>query len=171
MAESILMMVVRHTDGFGGIIKGLRRGIISGADSVKKRQFFGEKRERTQRCFFMPGEWTKLSHEYLVKAFGPHWQREYIIWDCAAGTGNLLEGLWNRNNVYMSTLDEADVQICKEIYPQWDKDHIFQFDFLNDDKDAYGKLISLADSPKIPASLRQHIKNNPEKIIFLINSS
>ena len=49
-------------------------------------------RER-KGSFFTPQIWVELSQEYLAKTFGEDWQENYYIWDCAAGTGNLLAGL------------------------------------------------------------------------------
>jgi hypothetical protein len=49
-------------------------------------------RER-RGAFFTPAIWVEKSQEYLKKALGENWQDEYYVWDCAAGTGNLLAGL------------------------------------------------------------------------------
>ena len=46
---------------------------------------------------------------YLVAELAHH-QEEYYVWDCCAGTGNLLAGLTNKYNIYASTIDKADVQ-------------------------------------------------------------
>ena len=51
-----------------------------------------DSRER-KGAFFTPKIWVGLSQAYLAKAFGKNWQSEYYVWDCAAGTGNLLNGL------------------------------------------------------------------------------
>ncbi len=62
-------------------------------------------RER-KGSFFTPPQWVELSQEYLARELGENWQEEYYIWDCCAGTGNLLAGLTNKYNIYASTLDE-----------------------------------------------------------------
>ena len=46
--------------------------------------------------FFTPAKWVSLSQDYLAMEFGENWQEEYYIWDCAAGTGNLLANLTNK---------------------------------------------------------------------------
>lgn len=91
-------------------------------------------RER-KGSFFTPQIWVRKSQEYLADVLGPDWQDEYTIWDCCAGTGNLLNGLKNKWNIWASTLDQADVQVMRErienganLLPE----HVFQFDFLND---------------------------------------
>lgn len=49
-------------------------------------------RER-KGSYFTPQIWVEKSQEYLSKALGENWQDEYYIWDCCAGTGNLLRGV------------------------------------------------------------------------------
>ena len=92
-------------------------------------------RER-KGSFFTPKKWVELSQKYLADVLGENWQDEYYIWDCCAGTGNLLNGLVNPRNVWASTLDKADVDVMKDrIANGWTmfENHVFQFDFLNDE--------------------------------------
>ena len=118
-------------------------------------------RER-KGAFFTPRQWVELSQKYLTDYLGENWQDDYYIWDCAAGTGNLLAGLTNKYNIYASTLDQADVSVIHERIEHGAnllKNHVFQFDFLND------------DFTKLPQSL-QDIINNPEKrkkLVIYIN--
>ena len=110
-------------------------------------------RER-KGAYFTPRIWVEKSQEYMADYFGENYQDEYYIWDCAAGTGNLLAGLTNKYNIYASTLDMAEHKTANLL-----KDHIFQFDFLND------------DFSQLPQSL-QDIINDPEKrkkLILYIN--
>jgi len=109
-------------------------------------------RER-KGAFFTPQIWVELSQKYLAEVLGEHWQEEYYVWDCAAGTGNLLVGLINKYKVWASTLDQADVNVMHERIKNGANllpDHVFQFDFLND------------DFSKLPKGL-QNIINDPEK--------
>ena len=118
--------------------------------------------------YFTPKIWVEKSQQYLADVLGENWQDEYYIWDCCAGTGNLLNGLTNKRNIWASTLDKADVDIMKDTVKNgWNmfEDHIFQFDFLNDD------FISISDGGKIPDEL-QAILNNEEKrkkLVIYIN--
>ena len=93
-------------------------------------------RER-KGSFFTPKKWVELSQKYIADVLGENWQDEYYIWDCCAGTGNLLNGLVNYRNVWASTLDKADVDVMKDRINNggWKmfENHVFQFDFLNDD--------------------------------------
>ena len=70
-------------------------------------------RER-KGSFFTPQRWVELSQQYLADELGDDWQDRYYIWDCCAGTGNLLAGLTNKYNIYASTLDQQDVDVMRE---------------------------------------------------------
>ena len=84
-------------------------------------------------AFFTPRIWAELSQKYLADVFGKDWQDEYYIWDCAAGTRNLLVGMTNKYNVWASTIDKTDVEIMHNRGLNLLENHCFQFDFLNDD--------------------------------------
>ena len=81
-------------------------------------KFFGlhtdVKKLSVKPSFFTPKTWVELSQKYLADVFGKDWQDEYYVWDCAAGTGNLLAGLTNKYNIWASTLDKTDVDVMKE---------------------------------------------------------
>ncbi|WP_194146923.1 hypothetical protein [Helicobacter pylori] len=119
-------------------------------------------RER-KGAFFTPKIWVEKSQEYLAKALGQDYQEDYIIWDCAGGTGNLLNGLTNKANCFLSTLDSNDVAIVKELAAANKlnllENHVFQFDFLNDDFN------------KAPKSLQEILndKEKRKKLIIYIN--
>jgi hypothetical protein len=109
-------------------------------------------RER-KGSFFTPQIWVELSQKYLTDVLGEDWQDEYYVWDCAAGTGNLLAGLTNKYNIWASTLDNQDVEVMHDRIKNGANlldDHVFQFDFLND------------GFSKLPKAL-QEIINNPDK--------
>ena len=118
-------------------------------------------RER-KGSFFTPKIWVELSQRYIADVLGEDWQGEYYVWDCAAGTGNLLEGLTNKYNIWASTLDKQDVGVMKDRIKNGAnllESHVFQFDFLND------------DFSKLPEGLKKII-NNPQlrkRLIIYIN--
>lgn len=118
-------------------------------------------RER-KGAFFTPRQWVELSQKYLCDFLGENWQEEYYIWDCAAGTGNLLAGLTNKYNIWASTLDQADVKVMHDRVKQGAillENHVFQFDFLND------------DFSKLPQGLQDIINDDQKrkKLIIYIN--
>ncbi|MDR2690930.1 MAG: hypothetical protein LBB73_01295 [Dysgonamonadaceae bacterium] len=118
-------------------------------------------RER-KGSFFTPRRWVELSQKYIADVFGDDWQDEYYVWDCAAGTGNLLAGLANKYNIWASTLDKQDVDVMHDRIKNGAnllEDHVFQFDFLND------------DFSKLPNGLKKIINSPKErkKLIIYIN--
>ena len=121
-------------------------------------------RER-KGSFFTPQQWVELSQQYLAEVFGDDWQDEYYIWDCAAGTGNLLAGLTNKYHIWASTLDTADVKVMKDIAHNKAlnllESHIFQFDFLNDE----------FNTEKLPTDLLEVLNDEEKrkKLIIYIN--
>ncbi|MDY5184891.1 hypothetical protein [Helicobacter trogontum] len=141
-------------------------------------------RER-KGAFFTPQIWVSKAHEYLEKALGENYQSEYYIWDCAAGTGNLLANLTESHKIYASTLDKADVEIMQELSSKKSLNvlskHIFQCDFLNDeffDKPCAKHTKSGLDpkcqdcvKSKLPKPLQEILKNEEKrkKLIIFIN--
>gem|GEM_PF-37010 len=119
-----------------------------------------DRRER-KGAFFTPHQWVELSQEYLAQTLGENWQEVYYVWDCCAGTGNLLYGLTEKERIFASTLDDADVRFMQQqdfLLPK----HVFQFDFLNDD---------LQDADKVPADLRRILADEQlrKNLVIYIN--
>ena len=118
-------------------------------------------RER-KGSYFTPQVWVELSQKYITDVLGEDWQDEYYVWDCAAGTGNLLFGLTNKYNVWASTLDTQDVEVMRDRIKNGAnllENHVFQFDFLNDEFKNLPQLL-------------QDIINDPEKrkkLVIYIN--
>ncbi|MCI7337048.1 MAG: hypothetical protein MSH41_00390 [Bacteroidales bacterium] len=118
-------------------------------------------RER-KGSFFTPQIWVELSQQYIADVLGENWQDEYYVWDCCAGTGNLLAGLTNKYNIWASTLDQADVDVMRDRIKNGANlldSHVFQFDFLND------------DFSKLPQSLQDVINDEEKrkKLVIYIN--
>lgn len=118
-------------------------------------------RER-KGSYYTPLIWVELSQRYIADVLGEDWQEEYYVWDCAAGTGNLLTGLTNKYNIWASTLDKQDVEVMKDRIKNGAnllEDHVFQFDFLND------------DFTKLPAGLKAIIDDEEKrkKLVVYIN--
>ncbi|MDU7363376.1 hypothetical protein [Clostridium sp.] len=106
--------------------------------------------------FFTPTIWCNEAHKEIEKEVGKDWRREYIVWDCAWGTGNLTRD-FDFSKLICSTLREEDLSIGE----RYNRNSIkFQFDFLNDEVDE--------DSIKLPKDIEDTIKRD-KNIIFFIN--
>ncbi len=140
-------------------------------------------RER-KGAFFTPQIWVEKAQICMAESFGENFQDEYYIWDCAAGTGNLLTGLTNKHNIFASTIDNADVAIIKERIKNGAnlfENQIFQFDFLNDAffdepcekhaKKGFYASCNLCVHSKIPPKLQEILRDNEKrkKLIIFIN--
>ena len=120
-------------------------------------------RER-QGSFFTPQIWVEKAQEAIAVILGENWQDDHYVWDCAAGTGNLLVGLdpKAKYRVWASTLQKGDVDIMHERIRNGAAlldSHVFQFDFLND------------GFSKLPQGLRDIIDDSEKrkKLVVFIN--
>ena len=108
-------------------------------------------RER-KGSFFTPQQWVSLSQDYLAAVLGENWQDDHYVWDCCCGTGNLEVGLTNKYNVWVSTLDQQDVDVIHQrikLGANLLDSHVFQFDFLNDSFDMLPQgLKEIIDDPE-----------------------
>lgn len=84
---------------------------------------------RRRGDFYTPTVWVDEAHKLLDKNLGENWRDEYIVWDCAWGTGNLTRD-YTFADLYCSTLNQEELNIGA----RYNKNAVkFQYDFLNDD--------------------------------------
>ena len=117
-------------------------------------------------AYYTPLHVVDKAYDKLTETLGSNWQKDYIVWDMCCGVGNLEVKHSNPRNIYMSTLDQADVDVMKAT-----KTCVlatrFQYDYLNDDITDDGK-IDYSLTNKIPEGLRKAIAEG-KKILILIN--
>jgi hypothetical protein len=117
-------------------------------------------------AFYTPLHVVDKAYDKLAETLGKNWQQDYIVWDMCCGVGNLEVKHSNPRNIYMSTLDQADVDVMKATKTCVAAQR-FQYDYLNDDISDDGK-IDYSLSNKVPEGLRQAIVEG-KKILVLIN--
>ncbi|MHB0993081.1 MAG: hypothetical protein ACYC04_01840 [Sulfurovum sp.] len=117
-------------------------------------------------AYYTPLAVVDKAYDKLTETLGKNWQKEYIVWDMCCGVGNLEVKHSNHRNIYMSTLDQADVDVMKATKTCVAATR-FQYDYLNDDITDEGK-IDYSLTNKIPESLRKAIAEG-KKILVLIN--
>lgn len=127
--------------------------------------------ERTFKgAYYTPLNIVDKAYELLEKTLGKNWQKDYYVWDMCCGVGNLEAKHSNPRRIFMSTLDQEDVNIMKaaKICVAAER---FQYDYLNDDITNDGK-IDYTLTNKIPQNLRNVIRDANEgkkKLLVLIN--
>lgn len=145
-----------------------RRYLLERRDSLlptDERQFKG--------AFYTPLQVVDKTYNKLSDILGKNWQQRYIVWDMCCGVGNLEVKHSNYHNVFMSTIDKADVDVMKASQTCVGAT-IFQYDYLNDDVNEFG-LIDYGISGKLPTALQSAItkanakEKGAKKILVLIN--
>ncbi len=130
--------------------------------------------QKFKGAYYTPLHIVDKAYDQLRATLGDNWQERYLVWDMCAGVGN-LEAKFSSNmrNVYMSTLDQADVTIMKS-NPAFAGTTIFQYDYLNDDVPLLGD-VDYSLTNKVPIALQQAIadvkegKKDAKPILVLIN--
>lgn len=126
---------------------------------LDERQFRG--------AYYTPLAVVEKAYDYLTATLGENWQQEYIVWDMCCGVGNLETKHAYPRNLYMSTLDQSDVDVMVATKTCIRAER-FQYDYLNDDIAEDGS-IDYSLTEKLPQSLRKAIQAKTKKILVLIN--
>lgn len=117
-------------------------------------------------AYYTPLAVVDKAYDKLTETLSKNWQKDYIVWDMCCGVGNLEVKHSNPRNIYMSTLDQADVDVMKATKTCVAAQR-FQYDYLNDDITDDGK-IDYTLTNKMPENLRKAIADG-KKILVLIN--
>lgn len=124
-------------------------------------------------AYYTPLKVVDKAYDLLAKTLGKNWQQNYIVWDMCCGLGNLEVKHSNHRNIFMSTLDQANIDVMKASRTCVAATH-YQYDYLNDDIDDFGN-IDYSITNKLPKALQQAItdanakKVGAKKILVLIN--
>ncbi len=129
--------------------------------------------QKFKGAYYTPPHIVDKAYDLLAQTLGEGWQEKYIIWDMCCGVGNLELSHINPRNLYMSTLDQPDIDNirARRLFPGAE---IFQYDYLNDDVTDFGE-IDYSLSNKVPIKLRQAIADvkagveGAQPILVLIN--
>lgn len=117
-------------------------------------------------AYYTPLAVVDKAYDKLAETLGKNWQKDYIVWDMCCGVGNLEVKHSNPRNIYMSTLDQADIDVMKATKTCVAATR-FQYDYLNDDITDDGR-IDYNLTNKVPDGLRKAIAEG-KKILVLIN--
>jgi hypothetical protein len=117
-------------------------------------------------AYYTPLHVVDKAYDKLTETLGADWQKDYIVWDMCCGVGNLEVKHSNPRNIYMSTLDQADIDVMKATKTCVSATR-FQYDYLNDDITDDGQ-IDYSLSNKVPSALRKAIAEG-KKILVVFN--
>jgi len=117
-------------------------------------------------AYYTPLHVVDKAYDTLAETLGKNWQQNYVVWDMCCGVGNLEVKHSNPRNIFMSTLDQADVDVMRATKTCVAATR-FQYDYLNDDITDDGR-IDYSLTNKIPPALREAIAAG-KKILVLIN--
>ena len=148
---------------------------------IRHRHYLLERRDillpfdeqKFKGAYYTPIHIVDKAYDLLAATLGEGWQEEYIIWDMCCGVGNLELAHITPRNLFMSTLDQEDIDGMKS-RGTFAGVEMFQYDYLNDDVTDFGE-IDYSLSNKLPAALRQALadakagKAGAKKILVLIN--
>lgn len=98
---------------------------------------------RRKGDFYTPTIWVDAAHKLLEKNLGKNWKDDYIVWDCAWGTGNLTRD-YKFSSLYCSTFSQSDLNISTRYNKKAVK---FQYDFLNDDVEEMEEALEALRTP------------------------
>lgn len=117
-------------------------------------------------AYYTPLNVVDKAYDKLAETLGNNWQKNYLVWDMCCGVGNLEVKHSNPRNIFMSTLDSADVDVMRATKTCVAAQR-FQYDYLNDDITDDGK-IDYTLTNKVPQALQNAIAEG-KKILILIN--
>ena len=129
--------------------------------------------QKFKGAFYTPLHLVDKAYDQLLATLGEGWQDRYIVWDMCCGVGNLETKHSNYRNVFMSTLDQVDIDIMRANNICLGAE-MFQYDYLNDDVTDFGE-IDYSLTNKVPMVLRQAIADakagveGAKPILILIN--
>ena len=129
--------------------------------------------QKFKGAYYTPIHIVDKAYDLLAQTLGEGWQEEYIIWDMCCGVGNLELSHSNPRNLFMSTLDQEDIDGMKS-RGTFAGVEMFQYDYLNDDVTDFGEIVYGPNS-NVPPALRQALadakeeKRGAKKILVLIN--
>ena len=86
--DGVLVDVDQYRSFFNHFEQGYKPSEVKRFLAMKDRLVEDDARRR-QGAFFTPALWVEEAHRELDRTLGAGWRKDSVVWDCAAGTGNL----------------------------------------------------------------------------------
>ncbi|MFW6026534.1 MAG: hypothetical protein ACOCRX_09345, partial [Candidatus Woesearchaeota archaeon] len=114
-------------------------------------------------AYFTPKIWVDEAHKLIEENLGKNWKDEFVVWDCACGTGNLTRD-YHFKELYLSTILKEEIEIVEQcgFNPEATK---FQYDFLNNIE--WGQFS--VKPTNLPQKLWDTLNDKNKKLLFFIN--
>jgi len=161
-----------HAKKFKQFFDHFSRGVYSqkqvAAFRAMQDQLVEDTTRRMKGEFFTPDLWVEEAHREIAKSLGPDWRKDCVVWDCAAGTGNLTRNYKDWGCLLSSTIEKPDVKAMKN--RGWGGKHVFQYDFLNDG--AQSPLFPEGKVSVVPAAVEADLRAQAaagKRLVFFIN--
>jgi hypothetical protein len=152
--EGVLVDLDQYRSYFEHFEQGYRPSEVKRFMSMKDRLVEDDARRR-QGAFFTPSLWVEEAHREIDRVLGAGWRRDCVVWDPAAGTGNLTRDRHDWGCLISSTVERPDVGAM--VQHGWGGRHVFQYDFLN--PDAESPFFGPEDGPNVvPAAVDRTLR-------------
>lgn len=165
---AVLINADQYQSFFAHFEQGYKPSEVESFYADKDRLVEDDARRR-QGAFFTPRLWVDEAHKELDRALGTNWRRECIVWDCAAGTGNLTRDYNDWGCLISSTAERPDVNVMRE--QGWGGQYVFQYDFLNDN--ARSPFFALDDGDnRVPSRVDKALRDAAKagkRLVFFMN--
>jgi hypothetical protein len=152
--DGVLIDLDQYRSYFEHFEQGYKPSEVKRFMSMKDRLVEDDARRR-QGAFFTPALWVEEAHRELDRVLGAGWRKNSIVWDPAAGTGNLTRDKHDWGCLISSTVERPDVGAM--VQHGWGGRHVFQYDFLN--PDAESPFFAPEDGPNVvPAAVDRTLR-------------
>lgn len=132
---------------------------------ANKDRIFEDIHRRRTGAFFTPQKWADDAFKMIAEQLGENFPDRYVLWGCAAGTGNLTRGHIFKE-AYISTRDQGDIDTIKD--RGYNKEAtIFPYDFLSEIGSS-GDFATTTGIEGVPPNLKKAFESG-KKILFYDN--
>lgn len=165
--EGVPISAEQYRSFFSHFVQGYKPSEVEAFYAEKDRLVEDDARRR-QGAFFTPALWVDEAHKMVSDVLGPNWKDECIVWDPAAGTGNLTRD-HHFADLILSTAEKPDIDvIVGQGYNSGAE--VFQYDFLN--PGVYSSFLEGGQINEIPDTAHARLEaaaKAGKRLVFLMN--
>jgi len=170
--KKVLVVGTREIPINVGLYKSFFSHFEQGYKPTEVEAFYAQKdrlveddARRRQGAFFTPTLWVNEAHRMIEGVLGDNWRQDCIVWDPAAGTGNLTRD-YEFGDLILSTAEKPDIEVIKaQGYNPGAS--VFAYDFLNDDTSLF-----FEEKNTIPDAVHEKLMSAAKagkRLVFFMN--